>query len=54
MERNAADEGGRAPAVLLIIVIRRRPPLGGRIPTAWLQPESEPVKRKEGPCPPMR
>lgn len=53
MERTAADEGGRGPAVLLIIVIRRRPPLSGRIPTAWMLPE-EPRRQQEGPCPPMR
>jgi hypothetical protein len=41
------------PAPLLIIlVVRRRPVLERRFPTAWLPPQIEPPNRKKGPCPP--
>ncbi len=47
MDRPAEHEQ-RRPVPLLIIVIRRRPPLSGRFPAAWLTPERAPWKQKEG------
>ena len=39
----------KPPAPLLIVlVVRRRPALSGRFPTAWLAPERAPWKQKEG------
>ena len=48
------EQRNKPPAPLLIIlVVRRRPALERRFPTAWLAPQIEPPNRKEGPCPPM-